>query len=293
MDMTEPSQTMADFDTITNRLIGLYGDPSEEFGCKIHSSSTARNGPHGNDEAVDVLVETILSQNTTDKNSHIAFLNIKQRWPLWSQVIKCDEKDLADAIRIGGLAVIKAARIKKILNTLYERTVEHDPKHAATEPTLHFLDDITSDSEVLARLQELPGVGPKTAACTALFGLGRKCFPVDTHIYRITVKMGLAKPGSRESVQTELEDLIPAHLKFPLHLLLIEHGRHVCTARQAMCGSCVLADLCATGRKTVSRRKAVKKEEKETGEPPAKKVHTDAEEVPVKAEPQVKTEAFD
>ena len=99
--------------------------------------------------------------------------------------------------------------------------MEHDPKHAATEPTLHFLDDITSDSEVLARLQELPGVGPKTAACTALLGLGRKCNPVDTHIHRIAVKMGLAKPGTRESVQTELEDIIPPNLKFPFNQLFL------------------------------------------------------------------------
>ena len=149
----------------------------------------------------------------------------------------------------------------------------------------------------MTRLQELPGVGPKTAACTALFGLGRKCFPVDTHIFRITTKMGLAKPGSRESVQAELEDLVAAHLKFPLHLLLIEHGRHVCTARQAMCSSCILADLCSTGRKTVSRRKGVKKEEEEdekngeTAQPPTKKGRTD--EVAVKLEAQVKTEPHD
>lgn len=196
-------------------------------------------------------------------------------------MIECDEKDLASEIRVGGLPGIKAARIKKILNILYERTVEHDPKHVATEPTLHFLDDVASNAEVLAQLQELPGVGPKTAACTALLGLGRKCFPVDTHIHRITVKMGLAKPGSRESVQTELEDLIPPDLKFPLNELFLEHGQHVCTARQAMCGSCVLADLCATGRKAVPANQHEKKDEEDTAEPPAKRVHTNTEEAPV------------
>ena len=81
---------MADFNTITNRLIDLYGDPSKDPRLKFCDSKTARDGPHGDDEAVNVLVETVLSQNTTDKNSHRAFLNLKQRWPLWSQVIKCD-----------------------------------------------------------------------------------------------------------------------------------------------------------------------------------------------------------
>ena len=193
-------------------------------------------------------------------------------------MIKCDEKDLASEIRVGGLPGIKAARIKKILNILDEHTVDHDPKHVATEPTLHFLDDVASNAEVLARLQELPGVGPKTAACTALLGLGRKCFPVDTHIHHITVRMGLAKPGTRESVQTELEDLIPPDFKFPLNELFLEHGRHVCTARQVMCGSCVLADLCATGRKTVPANQHEKKDKEETVEPPAKKEHIDTEE---------------
>lgn len=83
-------KTMADFNTITNRLIDLYGDPSKDPRLKFCDSKTARDGPHGDDEAVNVLVETVLSQNTTDKNSHRAFLNLKQRWPLWSQVIKCD-----------------------------------------------------------------------------------------------------------------------------------------------------------------------------------------------------------
>ena len=271
---------MVDFDTIASRLIGIYGDPTENPQHSIFVNSATRDGPHGSDKAVEILVETVLSQNTMDKNSYRAFLNLKQRWPLWSQVMKCDEKDLAKEIRVGGLPGIKAARIKKILNILFEHTVEHDPEHSATEPTLHFLDDVTSNADVLARLQELPGVGPKTAACTALLGLGRKCLPVDTHIHRITVRMGLAKPGSRESVQAELEDLIPPDLKFSFNHLFLEHGRHVCTARQAMCSSCVLADLCATGRKTVSADTTSKKDEEKV-EPQAKRVHADTEEAPV------------
>ena len=93
--------------------------------------------------------------------------------------------------------------------------------------------------------------------------------------------MGLAKPGSRESVQKELEDLIPPDFKFPLNELFLEHGRVVCTARQAMCGSCVLADLCATGRKAVLANQHEKRDEEDTAEPPAKKVHTNTEEPPV------------
>ena len=273
---------MTDFEEINNRLIGVYGDPSEEFACKLHSNPSCRNRADGSDEAVDVLVETVLSQNTTDKNSHCAFLNLKRRWPLWSQVMTCDEKDLAAEIRVGGLAAIKAGRIKKILAVLLEKTVASDPSkkgEAVVEPTLHFLDRMKND-EVMKALQDLPGVGPKTAACTMLFGLGRECIPVDTHVFRISTKLGATRGTTPEAVQAELEDLIPPHVKLPLHLLFLEHGRHVCTARKAMCNSCVIADLCATGRKTVRRRKTPVKEEKDA---PTEVKEVDVEEKECKA----------
>ena len=251
---------------VNERLVGQYGDPEEMHALKMHSTAAARNHEDGSDEAVDVLVETVLSQNTTDKNSHRAFLRVKRRWPHWRLVLTCDERDLADEIRCGGLANTKAARIKQILRLLCER--EGRPCDGSAEPTLHFVDPIADNNEALATLQQLPGVGPKTAACTLLFGLGRQCFPVDTHIFRIARRLGLSAQRTHSAVQQELEDVVPPHLKMPLHLLIIEHGRHVCTAQRAMCGQCVLADLCPTGQKHTKKRRA-------SGEPPPKRVKTE------------------
>ncbi len=140
--------------------------------------------PREPSDPVDGLVGTILSQNTTDLNSQAAFASLKQRFPTWEQARRARTSTIAKAIERGGLANIKAERIKIILNQI----------HAARgELSLDFLDDL-SMTEAAAYLQSFHGVGPKTAACVLIFNCGRPLFPVDTHVFRVG---GQEHPGER------------------------------------------------------------------------------------------------
>eukprot|EP00727_Mastigamoeba_balamuthi_P014419 m51a1_g9601 putative -gpd family protein (229) ;mRNA; r:1049655-1050571 len=198
------------------------------------------------DDPLDTLVMTILSQNTTDKNSLRAYADLRARFPAWSDVADADASDIEDAIRTGGLAATKSHRIKEILESL--RGEE------GGEPSLKHLASMT-DEQVMEELTAMKGVGPKTAACVALFGLGRPVFPVDTHIHRVSQRLGLVKSGlSREKTQEELDRAVPSSWKYAGHLLLIEHGRRTCKAQNPLCTSCPLGDRCCS----VTKRKPTK-----------------------------------
>lgn len=202
---------------------------------RILTSIYGRKEIEGDEDPVDTLVETILSQNTTDKNSHKAFQALKRAYPVWEDVMDAPPKKVADIIRSGGLADMKAQRIIDALNFIHE---------CRGELNLEFLRQ-TSPTEADSWLAQMKGVGPKTRGIILLFALKMPAFPVDTHIHRVSRRIGLIGPKvTREGAQKELARLVPETEFYNFHINIIEHGRAVCQARNPKCNACEIKRLC-------------------------------------------------
>ena len=187
-------------------------------------------------DPVTELVLTLLSQNTSDTNSGRAFQQLLARYPDWDAVLAGDPAELEETIRPGGLAPTKAKRMRELLEQLRERLgPEWDASLLATLPI----------GEAKQWLVSLPGVGPKTAACVLLFSLGRDALPVDTHVHRVSQRLGLigAKVNAVKAHDALEAQLLPAKY-YDFHVSIIRHGRRVCHARRPKCGACVLRDRC-------------------------------------------------
>ncbi|MGC9514468.1 endonuclease III domain-containing protein [Methanocrinis sp.] len=186
---------------------------------------------------VDLLVQTILSQNTTSANTHRAFDNLKRRYPNYQSLLDAPDEEVARIIRCGGLAKIKTKRIKEALETIKERGER-------TGIDLDFLKD-ESPEEARDYLMTLPGVGPKTAAVVLLFAFKMPLLPVDTHVNRLSRRLGFVPEGaSLEEAERILEKITPESKYCSFHVNLIRHGRAVCRARSPSCDECVLAEIC-------------------------------------------------
>ncbi len=214
---------MTEIVTVLDRLQRAHGHPA----------------PHRRLPALDELVLTILSQNTSDTNRDRAYAAMRQRFPGWDDVLAAPEAELVAALRPGGLANQKAPRIQAVLRSL------------AASPgglSLEWLDGVPSE-EAIGYLTALPGVGMKTASCVLLFSFGVPVMPVDTHVHRVALRLGLAPAGtSPAAAGAALTDLTPADRMLEGHLQLIEHGRRTCRAQRPLCEECVLLDLCPFGR---------------------------------------------
>jgi len=194
--------------------------------------------------AVEELVYTILSQNTADVNTDRTYAELRRRLPTWATVRDAPIEQVEAAIALGGLSATKAPRIRAVLAALSERT---------GEPGLSELDDM-SDADALAYLQRLPGIGPKTAACVLMFALGRPAMPVDTHVYRVSGRLGLIEAKlSVAEAHAALTDLAGPENVYALHINLVKHGRAVCHARRPACGRCPLLGVCPSGRTLLTR----------------------------------------
>jgi len=184
---------------------------------------------------VDELVNTILSQNTSDTNRDRAFEALKARFPTWEAVRDADPQAVIAAIRPAGLANQKGPRIQAALRCLTE---------SQGRITLDHLRDMPLE-EAKQWLTAINGVGPKTAAIILLFSLGRPAFPVDTHVHRVTRRLGLiGGQTTAEQAHLELERIVPPEDYYAFHLQVIQHGRQVCHARKPACGACILRDYC-------------------------------------------------
>jgi endonuclease-3 len=190
--------------------------------------------------ALDELIFTVLTQHTSDLNAERAFDELRRRINTWEQVLEAPVMDVADAIQHGGLANQKSVRIQKILGEILER-------HGQLE--LEFLNELDVE-EARTWLTQLSGVGPKTAAVVMAFALGMPAMPVDTHIHRVSRRLGMIRKGTTaDDAHVVLEKLFAPDDRFPLHVLLITHGRKTCKARRPLCGECPLNENCPSPEK--------------------------------------------
>jgi endonuclease-3 len=204
---------------VHTRLLDFYGQP------------TWRNRL----PPVDELVSTILSQNTNDINRDRAFESLRRHFPTWQAVRDADPGLIVDAIRTAGLANQKGPRIQHILQEISTERSSLD---------LNFLRDLPLE-EARSWLMKFKGVGPKTAAIVLLFSLDRPAFPVDTHIFRVTGRIGLLpEKMTVEAAHTHLEKLFPPEAYYAAHLNIIWLGREICVARRPACQHCPLSRLC-------------------------------------------------
>jgi len=204
---------------IHERLLNFYGQPTWR-----HPQPP-----------LDELISTILSQNTNDTNRDRAFAALRQRFATWEAVREADVEAVIAAIRPAGLANQKGPRIQRLLRAITRERGTLD---------LAFLADLPLEA-ARAWLMRFEGVGPKTAAIVLLFSLGKPAFPVDTHIYRVSGRLGL-RPArmSVEAAHRHLEALFPPEAYYAAHLNLIRLGREICTARHPACPRCPLQDEC-------------------------------------------------
>ena len=218
--MTDPNQSLkAKAQAVHQRLLEVYGQPEWR--------------PHL--DPISEVVSTILSQNTTDVNRDRAFERLRARFATWEEVRDGPVEAIENAIRPAGLAQQKAPRIKGALQFITQERGELN---------LDFLKEMPVD-EAKAWLTQIKGIGPKTAAIILLFSLGMPAFPVDTHVHRVTGRLGLIGPKvSAEKAHDLLEHLLPPDWYYPFHLNVIRHGREICHARNPKCEICPLQDLC-------------------------------------------------
>ncbi len=179
---------------------------------------------------IDYLIETILSQNTNDTNRDRAMERLKQEYGKDYEVVeKAPREELVDTIRVAGLGPTKAERIQEALRIVREE---------AREYSIEFLDGLGLE-EAKDWLTSIPGIGPKTAAVILCFHFDKPTIPVDTHVQRLSKRLGLVpENSSRKKTHEILEEKVPDGIKYSFHRLLIKHGREECTARDPGCELC-------------------------------------------------------
>lgn len=195
-------------------------------------------------DSVGELIGTILSQNTSDRNSHRAYDNLRRHFKNWDRLKRARIPEIKREIKIAGLANIKAPRIKNALDEIKSRYGSLN---------LDFLG--TLDTQVGYKfLRSIKGVGPKTAACVLLFSFGKPIMPVDTHIFRVTKRLGLLdRKATAEEAQEYFSGVVPKSLIYEFHINIILHGRQICVARNPKCPVCNLKRLCKYYREKYGR----------------------------------------
>jgi endonuclease-3 len=221
---------------IQRLLIKTYGEPPRPAWAGTVRPLDRTEAAHWEPiDPLDELINTILSQNTTDLNRDRAYRALRAKFPAWEAVRDAPSGQVIAAIKSAGLANQKGPRIQQVLRRITAERGELD---------LNFLRDLPTD-EAKAWLISLDGVGLKTASIVLLFALGKPAFPVDTHIHRVTGRLGLIPPKtSADKAHGILEELLPPEWYHSFHLNVIAHGRQVCQAQRPLCDQCVLQKQC-------------------------------------------------
>jgi endonuclease III len=190
-------------------------------------------------DPLDMLVQIILSQATSDTNSHRTFAALKKRFPTWESASRARVETIALTIRSGGLANQKASVIKSLLRQIKE-------EHGTLD--LSFLHRMNA-REAREYLRQFRGIGPKTIACTLLFACRKDVFPLDTHIFRILRRVGLIPQKCTDARAHEIMDrIVPAGKFYSFHVNLIRHGRALCRPREPLCERCPIVEYCDYGQ---------------------------------------------
>lgn len=227
--MTTSITPFAHLARVYDLLIATYGEP--------------RNEPDY--DPLGGLIGTILSQHTSDINSERAYRQLAATFPTWEAVRDAPTSQVAEAIRSGGLANVKAPRIQDVLQTLTEWQQEQGGNKSLAD---YLNDEMVkrAPEEGWRYLRTLPGVGPKTAACVLMFNLDQPVMPVDTHVHRVSQRLGLIGPKvSADQAHEVFAKITPPEWVYPLHVGLIKHGRQICHAQRPECGRCPLYNECA------------------------------------------------
>jgi len=214
-----PAERIQQAKTIYQKLLDFYGLPEWREPLS----------------PLDELVSTILSQNTNDTNRDIAFNRLREKFSTWEEVRDADREEVIEAIRVAGLANQKGPRMQNVLRQITKERGELD---------ISFLRDWPAE-EAYNWLVRFKGVGPKTTAIVLQFALGKPAFPVDTHVHRVTGRLGL-RPAkmSAEQAHDYLARMFPPETYGPAHLNIIRLGREICQARKPDCANCPLNDIC-------------------------------------------------
>jgi endonuclease-3 len=231
-----------------NWLVSAHNDahevsPAEKVG-KVYDVLAAYYGDlewRASTDPLSELILTILSQHTSDLNRDRAFDSMRSRFPTWEEVRDAPTDELADAIRSGGLGNIKAPRIQEVLRRISDEREELSLDFLLTTPL----------EEAKTWLAGFKGVGPKTAACVLMFACGMPVLPVDTHVYRVSQRIGLIDPRTNaEKAHTELEALVEPGKRYSFHIYMISYGRDICHAQNPSCEKCVVSQWCNFYAKT-------------------------------------------
>lgn len=205
--------------SVHTRLLAFYGEPTWRDPLP----------------PLDELISTILSQNTNDTNRDRAFASLRDRFPSWEAVRDANPDEVIDAIRVAGLANQKGPRIQAVLQSI---------THTRGNLALDFLREMP-DEQAYNWLLQFKGVGPKTASIVLQFSLGKPAFPVDTHIHRVSGRLGLRPPQmNADAAHQHLATVFHPDTYYAAHLNIIRLGREICQAKKARCDICPLQDLC-------------------------------------------------
>jgi endonuclease-3 len=225
-ETVEKIQSRKPFDFIVQNLESTFGVPV----------------PPPKSDALSMLINIVLSQATSDANSERTFRELKNRFPTWEKVLAASEAEIADAIRLGGLANQKARVIKDLLAQI---------KAARGRLSLKFIEKMPNEA-VRDYLLQFRGIGPKTVACTLLFAAHKEVFPLDTHIFRVLRRMGIVPEKITDGKAHKLLDqLVPAGKFYSLHVNLIRLGRQICRPREPLCEQCPLVEYCDFGQNRI------------------------------------------
>jgi endonuclease-3 len=213
--------------TTSQNMIAIVIETLEQFQGIPHPKRERAN-------PLDMLIGTLLSQNTNDKNSHQAYIQLRKKFPTWKKVAEAPVSQIAAAIKVGGMKNQKSRRIKKLLREVREQFGGYELKGI----------ERWNNEKIMERLTSFDGIGYKTAACVLLFSLRREIFPVDTHIHRILNRLGIVHTKTPDKTFEAMQGKIPEGKSYSFHTNLIRFGRTVCLAQRPRCGVCPLFEEC-------------------------------------------------
>jgi len=189
------------------------------------------------DDPFYALVSIILSQNTSTKNVRAAMDRFRGRFNSVEAVASASLKSIQEAIKPAGLWRMKAPRIKLIARRIVEGGIDLRKVLSMPYP------------EAKRTLMSLDGIGPKTADVFLMFARGEHVLPIDTHIFRVMRRLGIAREkDDYEAVRSKLESAVKPEKRISAHLALIEFGQRICTARNPKCGECPFSKICPSSR---------------------------------------------